>query len=133
MTIAIRIGVLSLAAAIYMTWAFRGIENEFMESAPAMLQILLAYAIPTLIAVPVYRKMGERDEAQVAGFAFIFWLAAAAVVTAGWMMLFGLDAAAAGYFRDNIIVGLIGLAVLVPVVNFGLTRAFMYYAPKRRR
>ncbi|MFQ5609576.1 MAG: hypothetical protein ACE5G3_02170 [Gammaproteobacteria bacterium] len=132
MAIAIRIGVLSLAAAVYMAWAFRGIEYEVMETLPALLELFLAFMVPTLVAVPVYRKTGTRDDAQVARFAFIFWLGAAAVVAAGWLILFGVDAAAAGYFRDNIILGVIGLIALVAVANFAVVRGLDYFAPKRR-
>jgi len=128
----IRIGILSVAAAVYMGWAFRGIEYEALEAAPALLGLFLAFLIPTLVATPVYKKLGERSDAQVTRFTLGCWMACAAAVVLVWLVAFGRDAAAAGYFRDNLIVGIIGLVVLVVVLNFALQPILQYFAPKRR-
>lgn len=118
--------------AVYMGWAFRGIEYEALEAGPALLGLFLAFLVPTVIAVPVYNKLGPREAAQTARFAFGFWAVSAGVVALTWLFAFGRDAAAAGYFRDNIIVGLIGLIVLVAALNFALIPTLRYFAPKRR-
>jgi len=128
----IRIGILSVAAAVYMGWAFRGIEYEALEAAPALLGLLLAFLIPTLIAMPVYKRLGERSDAQMARFALGFWMASGAIVVLIWLVAFGRDAAAAGYFRDNLVVGIVGLIVLVAILNFALTPVLQYFAPRRR-
>jgi hypothetical protein len=131
MAIAIRTGILSLATALYMTWAFRGIEYDVIETAPALLGLTLALWIATIIGVPIYMKRGQHDDAQVARFAFIFWAVTAGIVAMGWLLIYGRDPAAAGEFRDNLIVGVIVLIVFVAVVNFGVVRVLDYFSPKR--
>lgn len=132
MATAIRIGVLSIATGVYIMWAFRGLEYDLLEVGPPLLQLVAAFIVPTAIAVPVYQKLGQHDAAQVARFAFLFWLASTAVITVGYLILFGRDAAAAGYFRDNLIIGVVGLIALIAVLNFVLIRVLGYFAPKRR-
>jgi hypothetical protein len=132
MAIAIRIGIISVAMAVYMGWAFRGIEYEALEAAPDLLAFFLAFTIPTAIAVPVYKMLGQRDNAQISRFAFRFWLAAAGVAAGAWLVMNAGDPATAGFFRDNVIVGIIGLIALVAAVNFGAIQVLQYLAPKKR-
>lgn len=132
MATVIRIGVLSIATAVYIMWAFRGLEYDLLETGPPLLQLIAALIIPTAIAWPVYSRVGQHDDAQVARFAFLFWLASTAVISVAYVILFGSDAAAAGYFRDNLIVGVVGLIILIGVLNFVTIRVLDYFAPKRR-
>jgi hypothetical protein len=132
MAIVIRIGILSVAMAVYMGWAFRGIEYEPLEAAPDLLGFFLAFTIPTAIAVPIYKLMGQRDAAQISRFAFGFWLVAAGLAAAGWLVMNAGDPATAGFFRDNVIVGIVGLIALIAAVNFGAIQALQYLAPKKR-
>ena len=137
MNTAIRIGVLSVVMAIYMGWAFRGIEYDVMETGPALLGFFIAFTICTLIAAALYRLMKRPDSDTLARFAFRVWVVTAALVTVGWLFYYAQDPAAAGEFRDNIIVGGVILAVIVGVLNFVLTlvvdRGIDYLMPKRRR
>lgn len=137
MNTAIRIGVLSVVMAVYMGWAFRGIEYDVMETGPALLGFFVAFTICTLIAAVVYRAMSQPEPEALARFAFRVWVVTAALVTVGWLFYYAQDPAAAGEFRDNIIVGGVILAVVVGVLNFVLTlaidRGIDYLMPKRRR
>jgi hypothetical protein len=132
MAIAIRTGILSVATALYMIWGFRGVEYDVVEIAPPLLGMTLALWIATIIGLPVYMKLGQRDDTEITRFGFRLWLVTAAIVAIGWLLLYGLDPAAAGEFRDNIIMGVIGLIVFVAVVNFGVVRALQYFGPRRR-
>ena len=132
MATAIRIGVLSIVTAVYIMWAFRGLEYDLLEVGPPLLELLAALIIPTAVAVPVYNKLGQRDSAQTARFAVLFWFASTAVITVGWLILFGRDAAAAGNFRDNIIIGVVILVALIAALNFAITPVLKYFEPKRR-
>lgn len=42
------------------------------------------------------------------------------------------DPAAAGFFRDNIIIGAVILVALMAVANYALTHVFAYLAPERK-
>lgn len=132
MATAIRIGVLSIATAVYIIWAFRGLEYDLLEVGPPLLQLTAALIIPVAVAVPIYSKLAQHDAAQVARFAFLFWLASTVVISVGYLFLYGRDAAAAGYFRDNLIIGVAGLIALIAVANFVVLRILDYFAPKRR-
>ena len=137
MNTAIRIGVLSVVMAIYMGWAFRGIEYDVMETGPALLGFFVAFTICTLIAAVLYRLKNQPDSETLDRFTFRVWLVTATLVAVGWLFYYAQDPAAAGEFRDNIIVGGVILAVIVGVLNFVLTlvidRGIEYLMPKRRR
>jgi len=132
MIIAIRIGVLSVAMALYMTWAFRGIEYDVLESGPAALEYFISFMICAVIAVPVYRMIKKPDNDALAAFAFRIWLVTATLVTIGWLIYFSQDVASQGEFRNNLIVGAIIMAVMVAVLNYALIIANRNLARKRR-
>lgn len=66
-------------------------------------------------------------------FAFRCWMITAALVASGWLVFFARDPAAAGFFRDNILIGAAILIVLVFAANFILTQVFAYLAPQRKK
>lgn len=123
--------------AIYMGWAFRGIEYEIQEAGIALLGFFIAFMIGTLVATPIYRLKSKPDTAALERFAFRVWAVTASLVAIGWMVFYAQDAAAAGEFRDNVIIGGVIMAVLVTVLNFvlayALDRSLTYLTPKRRR
>lgn len=127
-----RIITLSLVASIYMLWAFRGVEYDPQEAIGALLVFLGGYLILTAIAVPAYHLTKGKSGSDTAGFAFRFWLVSAAIVTIAWLVFFWQDPAAAGFFRDNIIVGAVILPMLIAAANFALTQVFIYLAPRRK-
>lgn len=122
--------------AVYMGWAFRGIEYEIQEAAPALLGFVIAFMLGALIATPIYRLKSGPDAAALERFAFRVWAVTATLVAIGWMVFYARDAAAAGEFRDNVIIGGVIMAVLVTVLNFVLAYALDmgigYFMPKRR-
>jgi hypothetical protein len=132
MLVTIRIIGLSLVMSIYMMWAFRGIEYDPQESVGALLLFLGGYLILTAVAVPVYQMTKGKSGGDTASFAFRFWLISVTAVTIAWLTFFWQDPAAAGFFRDNIIVGAVILPVLVAAANFAIVQGFTYLAPKRR-
>ena len=132
MLVTIRIIGLSLVMSIYMMWAFRGIEYDLRESIAPLLLFLGGYLILTAVAVPVYQMTKGKSGGDTAGFAFLFWLVSVTAITIAWLAFFWQDPAAAGFFRDNIIVGAIILPVLVAAANFVIVQGFTYLAPKRR-
>jgi len=123
--------------AVYIGWAFRGIEYEIQEAGIALLGFFVAFMIGTLIATPIYRLKSGPDAAALERFAFRVWAVTASLVAIGWMVFYAQDTAAAGEFRDNVIIGGAILAVLVTVLNFVLAYALdiglTYLTPKRRR
>jgi hypothetical protein len=54
-------------------------------------------------------------------------------VTIGWLVFFAQDPAAAGFFRDNILIGAAILIVVVAAANFAVTQVLAYLAPKRNK
>lgn len=132
MNVAIRIVVLSIAMGAYFVWAFRGIENDPLESAPALLGFIAGFLFLTAVAVPVFAATAGKGKGNLAGFAFRCWLLTAGLVAVGWLVFYSRDPAAAGFFRENVIVGGLVLAGLVAVVNFALIRALEYLAPRKR-
>ena len=137
MAMAIRIGVLSAVMAVYMSVAFRGIEYDIMETGPALLGFLVAFTICTIIAALIYKMKNQPDSEQLSAFAFRVWLITAPLVAIGWMVFYAQDVAAAGEFRDNVILGGVIMAVMVGILNFALTYVISYgsdyFKPKRRR
>ncbi len=132
MLVTIRIIGLSLVMSIYMIWAFRGVEYDPQESIGALLLFLGGYLILTAVAVPIYQMTRGKSGGDTAGFAFRFWLISAAAVTIAWLVFFWQDPAAAGFFRDSIIVGAVILPVLVAAANYAIIQGFTYLAPKRK-
>lgn len=137
MAMAIRIGVLSAVMAVYMSVAFRGIEYDFMETGPALLGFFITFTILTVIAALIYKVKNQPDSDTLSAFSFRVWLITAPLVTIGWLVFYAQDVAAAGEFRDNIILGGVIMAVMVGVLNFVLAYAISYgieyFKPKRRR
>ena len=132
MLIAIRIIGLSLIMSVYMIWAFRGVEYDPLESISALLLFLGGYLILTAVAVPIYQMTKGKSGGDTTGFALRFWLISAAAVTIAWLAFFWQDPAAAGFFRDNIIIGAVILPVLVAAANFAFLQGIAYLAPKRK-
>lgn len=132
MFVTIRIIALSLVMSVYMLWAFRGIETDPQESIGALLVFLGGFLVLTAVAAPVYQLTKGKSGGDTAGFAFRFWLISAAAVTVAWLVFFWQDTAAAGFFRDSVIIGAVILPVLVAAANYVLTQVFAYLAPKRK-
>jgi len=133
MAVASRIGVLSAVMAVYMVWAFRGLEYDIAESGPALLGLFVTFTVLAIIAAPILRRKAAGDAAAPGGeLIYRFWIVSAAVIAVGWLIYYANDAAAAGEFRDNVIVGGLILAALVVVIHFVLLRVEAYLAPKRR-
>jgi hypothetical protein len=133
----IRIGILSAIMAGYMGWAFRGIEYDVMETGPALIGYFIGFTLIALIAALIYKSRSKPESAALEKFTFRTWLVSVVVVALGWMIYYSQDPAAAGEFRDNIIVGGLIMAALVGVLNFALAYAvdfgINYLKPKRRR
>jgi len=132
-TIAIRIAVLSAAMAVYMGYAFRGIEYDAMETGPALLGYFLSFTLLTIIAVPLYKLKNHPDEQSLTTFAFRFWAVTATVVTIALLIYSSTDVAAAGKYRDNVIVGGIIMAVMVVALNYALIFVNRSLMTKRQR
>ncbi len=132
-TIAIRIAVLSAAMAVYMGYAFRGIEYDAMETGPALLGYFLSFTILTIIAVPLYKLKSHPDEKTLTAFAFRFWAVTATIVTIALLVYASTDVASAGKYRDNIIIGGIIMAVMVVALNYALIYASQFLMTKRQR
>lgn len=131
MLIATRIIILSLVLSVYMVWAFRGVEYDPQEAVSALLGFVGSFLVLTAVAVPIYRMTRGKAGGNVAVFAFRCWLVTAAVVTLVWLVYFSRDTAAAGFFRDNIVVGALALIAVIGGANFALTQCLAYLAPKR--
>ncbi len=132
-TIIIRIAVLSAVMAIYMGFAFRGIEYDPIEAGPSLLAHFFAFTILTLIAVPLYKMKAHPDEAALGTFAFRFWAVTASIVTLAMIIYSSTDIASAGEFRDNLIVGTLIMVVMVVALNYALAAALKNLLSKRRR
>ncbi len=132
MIMAIRIGVLSIAMALYMTWAFRGIENNPLEAGPAVLEYFISFMICAVIAVPVYRMIRKPDGDALSAFAFRVWLVTATLVAIGWLIYFSQNLASQGEFTNNMIVGAVIMAAMVAVLNYLLILASRSLMQKRR-
>ena len=132
-TIVIRIAVLSAVMAIYMGYAFRGIEYDPVEAGPSLLAHFLAFTILTLIAVPLYKMKAKPDEAALGSFAFRFWAITATIISLAMIVYSSTDVASAGEYRDNIIVGTIIMLVMVVALNYALIFAMQKLLSKRRR
>ena len=132
-----RIGILSFIMSIYMCWAFRGIEYDVMEILPAVVGFFLAFTICAIIAGALYNLMKKPDEEALYKFIFLVWAASASVVTVGWLIFYAQDTAAAGEFRDNVIIGGVIMAVMVGILNYAvayaLSHGMNYLKPKRRQ
>jgi len=137
MAMAIRIGVISAAMAVYMGVAFRGVEYDVLETGPALLGFFVAFTICTVIATLLYKMKNQPDSEQLSAFAFRIWLVTASLVAIGWLVFYAQDVAAAGEFRDNVILGGVIMAVMVGILNFVLSYVISYgidyFKPKRRR
>ena len=129
MQIVLRIIVLSIVMGAYFIWAFRGIENHPVESVPALLGLLAGFLAPTAIGMGLYAATTGRGRQDLPALAFRAWLVTAGVVAIGWLVFYAQDPAAAGFFRDNVLVGGLVLAALMVALNFGLLRALDYLAP----
>lgn len=132
MQVAARILGLSLVMSVYMVWAFRGVEYDPQEAVVALLEFLGGFLVLTAVAVPIYKMTRGKAGGNISEFAFRFWMITATLVTFGWLVFFAQDPAAAGYFRDNILIGVAIFIVVVLATNFVLNRVFAYLAPKRR-
>jgi NhaP-type Na+/H+ or K+/H+ antiporter len=132
-TIVIRIAVLSAVMAIYMGFAFRGIEYDPLEAGPSLLAHFFAFIILTLIAVPLYKMKTHPDEATLGAFAFRFWAITAGIVSLAMIIYSSTDVASAGEFRDNLIVGTIIMLVMVVALNYALVIVLKNLLSKRRR
>ncbi len=133
MNVGIRITSLSLIMSIYMVWAFRGVEYDPQEAIGALLVFLGGFLVLTVIAVPIYKMTGSKAGGTLAEFAFRCWLVTATLVTIGWLVFFAQDPAAAGFFRDNILIGAAILIVVVAAANFAVTQFLAYLTPKRKK
>lgn len=133
MLVAARIILLSLVMSIYMVWAFRGVEYDPQEAVGALLVFLVGFLVLPAIAVPVYKMTWGKAADNTPDFAFRCWMITAALVAIGWLVFFAQDPAAAGFFRDNILIGAVILIVLVAAANFVLSRVFDYLAPKGKK
>jgi len=132
MIMVIRIGVLSIAMALYMTWAFRGIENNPLEAGPAVLEYFISFMICAVIAVPAYRMIKKPDDDALSAFAFRIWLVTATLVAIGWLVYFSQNLASQGEFTNNMIVGAVIMAVMVAVLNYLVILASRSLVQKRR-
>ena len=132
-SIVIRIAVLSAVMAIYMGYAFRGIEYDPVEAGPSLLAHFLAFTILTLIAVPLYKMKTHPDEAALGAFTFRFWAVTATIVSIVMIVYSSMDVASAGEYRDNVIVGAIIMAVMIVALNFVLKYSLHKLLSKRRR
>ncbi len=126
----IRIVVLSLLMGVYMIWAFRGIENNPLEAAGALLALVSGFLVLTVIGVPIYARW-KRVDANLAELTFRWWLVTAIPITAGWLGFYSRDLALQGYFSANVVLGAIGLAILVAAANYLLVKAGGYLSAKR--
>lgn len=137
MAMAIRISVLSAVMSVYMGVAFRGIEYDPVEMAPALIGFFITFTICTIIATAIYKMKNQPDSEILSAFAFRVWLITASLVSVGWLIFYAQDVAAAGEFRDNIIIGGIIMAVMVGILNFVLSYVISfgidYFKLKRRR
>jgi len=133
MQVVARIIGLSLVMSVYMVWAFRGIEYDPQEAVSALLIFLGGFLVFTMVAVPIYRMTGSKAGGTLEEFTFRCWMITAALVAIGWLVFFAQDPAAAGFFRDNILIGAAVLIVLVLAANFLLNQVFAYLAPRHKK
>ena len=128
----IRIVILSVFMALFMVWGFRGVENNPLDAAPAFLGFIAAFLAPGAIGAPAWAATLGKGRGT-AGAIFPAWAVTAALVAIGWLVYYARDIAAGGYFRDNMLVGAVLLAVLTAVLAIGLGRGLDYLAPQRKR
>jgi len=131
MPVAIRILVLSVVMSIYDIWAFRGVENNPVETIPAFLEVLATFLAPTALLVPAYAMTLGKGRTDLSRFALTCWMVTAALVALAWLGFYAWDKASGGYFRDHMLVGALLLAALMVAANFGLVRALDYLAPRK--
>ena len=127
----IRIVVLSFCMGVYMIWAFRGIEDNPLEAARALLELVSGFLVLTVIGVPIYARWKRVEGAGLAELTFRWWLVTAILVTAGWLVFYSRDLASQGYFSANLMLGTIGLVILVAVANYLLVKVGQYLSAKR--
>ncbi len=134
MHVIVRIIVLSVVAGAYMVWAFRGVETDPRQSVEPLVIFVAGFLAPTLLIAAVYiLTLGKaKDSTSRASFIFRCWMVTAALVAAGWLVYFYGDTAAGGFFRANLIGGVIGLIVVVVAGNLLVSAADRYLEGGRR-